>query len=185
MKALLNIDYTYDFVADDGKLTCGKPGQALEGEIVRLTEAFIQNGDYVVFAIDVHDENDPYHPETELFPPHNIRGTSGRALYGSLQNVYESSQSRDNVYYMDKTRYSAFAGTDLDMRLRARGITDVHLVGVCTDICILHTAVDAYNKGYKIVVHENAVASFNQAGHEWALAHFTGTLGARKGEDQE
>ena len=32
-KALLVIDYTYDFVADDGKLTCGKPGQAIEGAI--------------------------------------------------------------------------------------------------------------------------------------------------------
>ena len=55
---------------------------------------------------------------------------------------------------MDKTRYSAFAGTDLEMKLRERGIEEVHLVGVCTDICVLHTAVDAYNKGFKIVVYE-------------------------------
>ncbi len=27
-KALISIDYTYDFVADDGKLTAGKPAQA-------------------------------------------------------------------------------------------------------------------------------------------------------------
>ncbi|MEM1505005.1 isochorismatase family cysteine hydrolase [Domibacillus sp. 8LH] len=180
MKALLNIDYTYDFVADDGKLTCGKPGQALERAIVDITEQFIQNGDYVVFAIDVHDERDPYHPETGLFPPHNIRGTKGRDLYGSLQSVYDQNKDRDNVYYMDKTRYSAFAGTDLDMKLKAREITEVHLVGVCTDICILHTAVDAYNKGYKIVVYDHAVASFNQAGHEWALGHFVDTLGAKR-----
>lgn len=132
MKALLNIDYTYDFVADDGKLTCGKPGQALENEIVRLTKQFIENNEYVVFAVDVHDENDPYHPETKLFPPHNIRGTKGRDLYGKLQAVYDENKNRDDVYYMDKTRYSAFAGTDLDMKLRARGITEVHLVGVCT-----------------------------------------------------
>ncbi len=181
-RALLNIDYTYDFVAPDGKLTCGEAGQVLEGEIVRLTEQFVGDGDYVVFAVDVHDENDPYHPETTLFPPHNIRGTTGRSLYGKLQDVYEKNQDRDNVYYMDKTRYSAFAGTDLNMKLRAREITEVHLVGVCTDICILHTAVDAYNKGYEIVIHEQAVASFNEAGHTWALGHFTNTLGAKKGE---
>ncbi|WP_369814321.1 hypothetical protein [Lysinibacillus sp. FJAT-14745] len=29
-KALLVIDYTYDFVASDGKLTCGEPGQTLD-----------------------------------------------------------------------------------------------------------------------------------------------------------
>jgi nicotinamidase-related amidase len=177
-KALINIDYTYDFVADNGALTCGKPGQAIEQEIVRLTEEFIERGDNVIFAIDIHREQDPYHPETKLFPPHNIAGTDGRKLYGALQDVYERSKNLEHVYWMDKTRYSAFAGTDLEIRLRSRGITEVHLVGVCTDICVLHTAVDAYNKGFQIVIHEKAVASFDQQGHEWALRHFKGTLGA-------
>ena len=178
MKALINIDYTYDFVADAGALTCGVPGQEIEGKIVELTKEFIETSDYVVFAIDVHDEGDQYHPETKLFPPHNLRGTSGRHLYGALQDVYEENKHRDHVVFMDKTRYSAFAGTDLEMKLRERGITEVHLVGVCTDICVLHTAVDAYNKGFKIVVYKDAVASFNQSGHEWALEHFAQSLGA-------
>ncbi|MDN3017357.1 cysteine hydrolase [Paenibacillus sp. BSR1-1] len=178
MKALINIDYTYDFVADAGALTCGKPGQAIEGKISWLTKEFIENGDYVVFAIDVHDQGDEFHPETRLFPPHNLRGTAGRDLFGKLQEVYDQNKHRENVTYIDKTRYSAFAGTDLAIKLRERGITEVHLVGVCTDICVLHTAVDAYNKGFKIVVYKDAVASFNQAGHEWALGHFEQTLGA-------
>ncbi|WP_042220447.1 cysteine hydrolase family protein [Oceanobacillus manasiensis] len=177
-RALINVDYTYDFVAEDGKLTCGKPGQAIEKEIVRLTEEFITAGDYVVLAIDAHQEGDALHPESKLFPPHNIIGTSGRDLYGSLAELYEQYKGKENVYYRDKTRYSAFAGTELELKLRERGIEEVHLVGVCTDICVLHTAVDAYNKGFKIVIHKNAVASFNQAGHEWALGHFENTLGA-------
>lgn len=178
MKALINIDYTFDFVADAGALTCGKPGQAIEETITQVTKEFIDNGDYVVFAIDVHDQGDKFHPETKLFPPHNLRGTSGRDLFGVLQDVYEKNKDRDNVEFMDKTRYSAFAGTDLEIKLRVRGITEVHLVGVCTDICVLHTAVDAYNKGFKIVVYKDAVASFNQAGHDWALGHFEQSLGA-------
>lgn len=178
MKALINIDYTYDFVADEGRLTCGEPGQRIEDYIVSLTKEFIEREDYVVFAVDVHDEGDSYHPETRLFPPHNIRGTAGRDLFGNLQNVYNKNKGRENVLWIDKTRYSAFAGTDLDIKLRERGITELHLVGVCTDICVLHTAVDAYNKGYKIFIHKAGVASFNAAGHDWALAHFEHTLGA-------
>lgn len=178
MRALINIDYTYDFVADAGALTCGKPGQEIEDEIVRLTEEFIQSGDFTVFAIDMHLEGDVRHPETKLFPPHNIQGTSGRDLYGRLQTVYDNHKDKQNVYYMDKTRYSAFAGTDLEIKLRERNITEIHLIGVCTDICVLHTAVDAYNKGFEIVIHEKAVASFNQNGHEWALGHFKGCLNA-------
>lgn len=178
MKALINIDYTYDFVAEDGRLTCGEPGQKIEGFITSLTEKFIEDGDLVVFAIDIHEENDPYHPESKLFPPHNIRGTKGRSLFGSLDDVYHRHSEDSQVLWIDKTRYSAFAGTDLEIKLRERGITELHLVGVCTDICVLHTAVDAYNKGFKIIIHKDGVASFNQEGHTWALSHFEQTLGA-------
>lgn len=177
-KALINIDYTNDFVADEGALTCGLPGQKIEKEITRITEEFILNQDFVIFAIDLHKKNDQYHPETKLFPPHNLEGTEGRQLYGELQELYSLHQANPNVYWMDKTRYSAFAGTDLEIKLRERGITEVHLVGVCSDICVLHTAVDAYNKGFQIVIHQNAVASFNLSGHEWALQHFKNSLGA-------
>ncbi|SDN59408.1 Nicotinamidase-related amidase [Psychrobacillus sp. OK028] len=177
-KALLNIDYTVDFVADNGALTCGKPGQDIEGTIVQLTENFIANGDFVVFAIDTHQKDDNYHPESKLFPPHNIEGTEGRDLFGRLKDVYENNKHNAQVYWMNKTRYSAFAGTDLELKLRERQITEVHLVGVCTDICVLHTAVDAFNKGFKVVVHKEAVASFNQLGHEWALGHFQNSIGA-------
>ncbi|MHA6261029.1 cysteine hydrolase family protein [Sporosarcina sp. CAU 1771] len=177
-RALLNIDYTYDFVAEDGKLTCGAPGQELSGYIAKLTEDFINNDEFVVFSIDMHTENDPYHPETKNFPPHNIVNTSGRNLFGKTKDVYEANKHKANVIWQDKTRFSAFTGTDLEIKLRERGIQEIHLVGVCTDICILHTAVDAYNNGFKIVVHEQGVASFNQAGHDWALGHFKNTLGA-------
>ncbi|WP_114497116.1 cysteine hydrolase family protein [Fontibacillus phaseoli] len=177
-RALINIDYTNDFVAADGALTCGLPGQAIEDKITDITREFIQNKDYVVFAIDLHKQGDTLHPETKLFPPHNIEGTAGRGLYGTLGDLYKANQDTENVRWMDKTRYSAFAGTDLELQLRTRGITELHLVGVCTDICVLHTAVDAYNKGFSLVIHEQAVASFDQEGHAWALRHFKGSLGA-------
>ena len=177
-KALINIDYTVDFVADNGALSCGKPGQSIEERIVSITEQFFKNGEYIVFAVDLHNENDSFHPETKLFPPHNIEGTAGRNLYGKLENYYTQIAKHPNVYWMDKTRYSAFAGTDLEIKLRERGVDEVHLVGVCTDICVLHTAIDAYNKGFKIVIHSDAVASFNPTGHEWALDHFKNSLGA-------
>ena len=53
----------------------------------------------------------------------------------------------------------------------------MEITGVCTDICVLHTAISAYNLGYKGIVNENRVASFNEAGHQWALSHFESALG--------
>ncbi|MFC3211637.1 cysteine hydrolase family protein [Planomicrobium okeanokoites] len=176
-KALLVVDYTVDFVADDGRLTCGKPGQAIEGAICKLTEKFLENDDFIVFPVDLHEEGDTLHPEHKLFPPHNIRGTGGRDLYGQLNSLYEAN--KDKIMWMDKTRYSAFAGTNLEILLRERRIEELHIVGVCTDICVLHTAVDAYNKGFAIKIYQDAVASFDPEGHNWTLRHFANTLGAQ------
>ena len=59
MRALIVIDYTFDFIADSGRLTCGKPGQEIEERIVELIGTFATE-DYVVIANDVHDAGDTF-----------------------------------------------------------------------------------------------------------------------------
>lgn len=177
-KALISIDYTYDFVADDGKLTAGQPAQAIAERIAQVTQEAYDRGDYIFFAIDGHDEGDVFHPETKLFPPHNIMGTSGRDLYGKLADVYENIKDDARVFWFDKRHYSAFSGTDLDIRLRERQVNTVVLTGVLSDICVLHTAIDAYNLGYEIEIVSSAIASITEEAHQFALAHFKNVLGA-------
>ena len=177
-KALISIDYTEDFVADHGKLTAGAPAQAISEAINRVTRLAFERGDYVFFTIDAHEEKDTFHPESKLFPPHNIIGTSGRNLYGPLADFYAEHEADSRVFWMDKRHYSAFSGTDLDIRLRERRVTKVVLTGVLTDICVLHTAIDAYNLGYDIEVVESATASLTPEAHDFAIGHFKNVLGA-------
>lgn len=177
-RALIIIDYTNDFVADEGKLTCGRPAQEIAKTICNLTTDFLAENQFVVVANDIHYPEDSYHPENKLFPTHNQANSTGRKPYGKLADILTENQGHPNLHLMDKTRYSAFAGTDLEIRLRERNIKELHLVGVCTDICVLHTAVDGYNKGFSLNVHADGVQSFNPTGHNWALTHFRGTLGA-------
>ena len=177
-KALISIDYTVDFVADEGRLTAGAPAQAISEAIAQATAAAFERGDYIFFAIDGHDEDDPFHPESRLFPPHNIKGTAGRHLYGPLADFYEQHQSDPRVFWLDKRHYSAFSGTDLDIRLRERRVDTVILTGVLTDICVLHTAIDAYNLGYQIEVLAPAVASLSEENHQFALNHLQNVLGS-------
>lgn len=178
-KALLIVDYTNDFVAENGNLTAGAPAQAIEQRVCALADQFRAADDFVYLPTDLHTENDPYHPETKLFPPHNRLNTWGREYYGALQDWYLQHQDDPNVTAFPKRRYSSFAGTPLDEWLRERQVRDVTIIGVCTDICVLHTAIDAYNLGYNITVCKDAVATFNPAGQDFALAHFKNTLGAR------
>ncbi len=132
----------------------------------------------MILPTDVHRKGDQYHPETKLFPPHNQRNTWGRELFGELKPWYQEHQKNENVWLMDKTRYSSFVGTDLDLRLRERNVKTLHLVGVSSDICVLHTTISAYNLGYHVIIHENAVASFTDANQAFALNYMKTALGA-------
>ncbi|MFH4935940.1 isochorismatase family cysteine hydrolase [Staphylococcus cohnii] len=176
--ALIIVDYSNDFVADNGKLTCGLPGQQIENYIVERIEVYNKKQDNIFFLMDLHYEENSYHPENKLFPPHNIIDTTGRELYGKVNDIYQKILFNDHVHYLDKTRYDSFCGTPLDIMLRERNITHLEIVGVCTDICVLHTAITAYNLGYAISISHKGVASFNPTGHQWALDHFKNSLGA-------
>lgn len=178
-KALLIIDYTNDFVADNGALTCGKPAQAIDEYLVSLAEQYYQNGDYIIFPTDGHHRHDPFHPESKLFPPHNIIGTPGRSLYGKVSDWYQAHKDSNRVYQFAKNRYSSFQNTNLDNYLRERKITDLCISGVCTDICVLHTAIAAYNLDYQITIPKRGVATFTPNGTEWAFNHFKNSLGAK------
>lgn len=177
-KALLSIDYTFDFVADEGKLTAGKPAQSISQSIYQTTQKAFERGDYIFFCIDGHEEGDRFHPESRLFPPHNLMGTAGRRLYGPLADFFEGHQTHERVFWLDKRHYSAFSGTDLDIRLRERGVDTVILTGLLTDICVLHTAIDAYNLGYKIEVVTSSLASNSEQNHFFALNHLQNVLGS-------
>lgn len=114
-----------------------------------------------------------------MFPPHNIKETSGRDLYGQLADLYAEIKEDSKVFWLDKRHYSAFSGTNLDIRLRERRVTTVVLTGVLTDICVLHTAIDAYNLGYDVEIPAEAVASLTEENHQFALNHFKNVLDAR------
>jgi isochorismate hydrolase len=51
---------------------------------------------------------------------------------------------------LPKKRYSAFFGTDLDKVLRSRGIRDLIISGVMTNLCCETTARDAFMKDYRV-----------------------------------
>ena len=107
-KALLIIGYTNDFVADKGSLTVGKPAQTLAPEIMRLADQFLSQHDYVIFPTDGYRLNDPFNPETKLYPAHNIIGTTGQKLYGQVGSWFDQHHDDSHVYKLNKNRYSSF-----------------------------------------------------------------------------
>ena len=57
---------------------------------------------------------------------------------------------------------SGFANTDLDMRLKQKGITHVIVVGLLANTCIESTARFAMELGYHVTLVRDATAAFRQ-----------------------
>lgn len=88
------------------------------------------------------------------------------------------AEGHSRMIYLPKTRYSAFFATPLDAMLRARKVHHLTVTGVCTDICVLHTVIDAIYNHYSVAVVENCCATCIPHGQEWAIAHMRDCLGA-------
>lgn len=70
---------------------------------------------------------------------------------------------------IDKTRYSAFFGTQLASLLSARDVSDLIICGVVTNCCCETTARDAFMRDYNVFVAANATAATNEDLHVSSL----------------
>ena len=104
-EALIIVDMSYDFVADEGTLTVGKPGQEIVPYIRNLADDFLSANKHVVIAMDAHEPNDPHF---ELWPVHNVVNTPGQELYGELNDWFQANQEYKNVHYFPKQNYNSF-----------------------------------------------------------------------------
>ncbi len=167
MRALLVIDMLNDFILPAGRLCIGESGTGIIPFIKEEVRQSRLRGEPVIFICDDHRPDDT---EFLMFPPHCIAGSEGAAV------IEEIKPHKDEIV-IKKRRYSGFFATELDLVLREHGVSELVLVGVCTNICVLYTAADARNLGYKVTVPTAGVASFDAEAHEFALKEMKNTLG--------
>lgn len=68
-----------------------------------------------------------------------------------------------------KRNWSAFYGTDLDLQLRRRGITQIVLTGVATSIGVDSTARAAHEHGYNVTVATDAMTDLDPDAHRHSI----------------
>ena len=71
---------------------------------------------------------------------------------------------------LDKTRYSSFYNTSLEVILRVLGVDTLIICRVTTEICVESTIRDAYFRDFKILVPKDAVAAMDIDCHNGTLA---------------
>jgi len=71
---------------------------------------------------------------------------------------------------VDKNASSPFNGTGIDQLLRNLGLQTLILAGMATDMCVETTARDAADRGYNVIVVEDATATLFHRHHVSALS---------------
>ena len=70
---------------------------------------------------------------------------------------------------VEKSRMSSFVRTDLEAQLRHRGIDNLIVCGVTTNVCVESTVRDAAQLDFRTFVVSDAVGEVDPARHEGAL----------------
>lgn len=145
-------------------------GKGVENVIVplqRLVVAARKNNVPVIFSVDAH-----YPQDVEVMRKwgnHAIKGTTGAEVIAEL----EPDLTKD--YIIEKRTYSGFYETGLDSLLRSLyggdGAKTVVLGGLHTNLCVRHTAADAFFRGYQIVIAEDGVEALNPEEQKQALKY--------------
>ncbi|MET8246476.1 hydrolase [Streptomyces sp. NPDC005202] len=78
-----------------------------------------------------------------------------------------------------KHNWGAFHGTDLDVQLRRRGVTQIVLTGIATSIGVESTARAAYEHGYHVTLATDAMADLDPEAHRNSLERIFPRLGER------
>jgi nicotinamidase-related amidase len=148
--ALLDIDLQRHFVEST------REGRAVVATVNVLSAAFRRAGALVVHTRHVLRADGSNMGVLRRIP---------KIREGLLNDGAESAAFHDDLEIaerdvrLDKPRFGAFYGTDLESILRSSGIDTVVIVGISTPVCCDTTAREAHARDFDVLIVRDATAS--------------------------
>jgi len=178
--ALVIIDMQRDFVDPGGF------GQALGNDVSLLRKAVpptrhLLDAARALGMLVIHTREGHRADLADLPPSKKARGRlkmgigdpgpMGRILVRGERghDIIDELKPRAGEPVVDKPGKGAFYATDLDAILKSRGIKQLIVCGVTTEVCVNTTVREANDRGYDCVVLEDCVASYFPEFQEYAL----------------
>lgn len=107
----------------------------------------------------------------------DIPNSDEHAIEGTRWTEFATEVKEDDLVVQTKKRLTAFYPSDLDFLLRNMGARTIAINGGMTDCCVLNTAFDGSNLGYRVVALRDLVRGTNEEMEEAALKMLSIHLG--------
>jgi nicotinamidase-related amidase len=172
-KALLAIDFINEIVHVKGKLSGKGYSQFIEKhstlEKVKQLFSIVRNQNIPLIHVRVgFSSRYQEHPQqSPLF------GTA--AQFNALQletwatEFHQQASPISGEIVLTKHRVSAFYGTPLDLILRNKGVQNLLICGVATDLAVQSAVRDAHDRDYMVTVISDCCGAANEDDHEQSL----------------
>ncbi|HEX2240689.1 MAG TPA: isochorismatase family protein [Actinomycetota bacterium] len=165
--ALIVVDVQNDFADPEGSLYVSE-GERVVPVVNDEIDAAQAAGAPVFYTQDWHPESTPHFAKDGgIWPVHCVRDSWGAEFHPDLKVVGEVVRKGTG----GEDGYSGFtvrdpetgveSETGLDEKLRARGVTDVVVVGLATDYCVKETVIDARRKGFEVTTLAQGMRAVN------------------------
>jgi nicotinamidase-related amidase len=156
--ALVIIDLQNAIVA---MRTAPHPAAQVVGNSAKLAEAFRAHGAPVVYVrVDFND-----FLELPVDEPVDLGNTPLPAI---ASEIAPSAGFQPGDILLTKRHWGAFAGTDLEQRLKSRGVDTVVLTGISTNAGVESTARQGTGLGFGFIVVEDACSGQDGEQHRFA-----------------
>jgi len=161
--ALLVIDMQRHFC--DPESSFFVPGSdALAGKIRILVDSFTRNRRPIIFTRHIDSEK-----EDNLMLRWWSEQIREEDPMSEVTRILEPNKGTTVI----KHQYDGFLNTDLQDILHAKGVRQVVICGVMTNLCCETTARSAFMRGFEVFFVKDGTATFKQAMHEASLLNLS------------
>lgn len=176
--AILVIDVQNDYCHPEGALAKGGNDVSGVGKMLPNLSALLSSARAheipIIFIQTIHEDA----TDSEAWRMRSSGKMAAVCRPGSWGAEFFEVSPREGEIIVNKHRYSAFINTRLDSVLRALKIETLFVTGVSTNVCVESTARDGCMLDYRIVLLEDACASYSRQAHEMTLENIDIYFGA-------